>query len=328
MRRRAFIAGAGSAAFWPLAARAQQADAARRIGFLSSYSAQSGGPLMDCFRKELVELGWVEGKNLIIEERWVAGKRDLYAPYAAELVGMKLDVIATSSTPAAQAMKLATRETKTPVVFVNVSDPVTSGIVSSLSRPGGNITGISNYLPATTGKLVGIVKQMLPGAVRVAVLRDPFNAGKTLDMRQLVDSGRALGISVAERGVSTTDDIEQAFRDMSQARPDALIVLLDGVSLPHRDLIVRLAAETRLVTVFQAREFVEAGGLMSYGLNVCAHFRRGAFYVDKVLRGEKPADLPVELPTTFELVINSKTAKALGLSIPTSLLATADEVIE
>ena len=325
MRRRAFITLLGGAATWPLAARAQQSRKLFKIGFLSSYTAEAGKDLVGCFRKGLEELGWIDGKNISIEFRWAQGRAEQYPVLAAELVHLDLDLIAANSTPAAQALQRATRDI--PVVFMSVSDPVASGIVKGLARPEANITGVSNFLPATSGKLLELLKSVAPNATRVVVLRDPDNAGKSLEVRELQASGPVLGLAIEVMDVRNVEEIAGAFAAIRHG-PTALVTLADGVTISNRKQIVELAAKHRLPAIYQVRAFVDAGGLMSYGLNFCQHFRRGARYVDRILKGAKPADLPVELPTTFELIINRIAANAIGVAISESFLMRADEVIE
>jgi putative ABC transport system substrate-binding protein len=326
MRRRQFIALAGGAAAWPLAARAQQSIKLKRIGFISSGSAAGIQPRFVCFMDGLRQFGWIEGQTISIERRWGVGSSEPLAILAEELTRLKLDLIVATGTPAAQVLHRMTRDI--PVVFVMVSDPVASGIVKSLARPGENVTGFSNFLPATTGKLLELIKTIVPAASRIAFLYDPANEGKLLELRELQASAQVLGVALEPRELRTSDDIENAFMAMAKTRPEALIVPSDGVTLGSLRRIVELAATIRLPAIYQTRDFVEAGGLMSYGPNVCQHHRRAASYVDRILKGARPVDLPVELPTTFELLINVKTAKALGLEIPPTLLALADEVIE
>jgi putative ABC transport system substrate-binding protein len=232
----------------------------------------------------------------------------------------------STSTPAAQVMRHTMQQL--PVVFLMVSDPVASGIVKSLARPDGNTTGFSNFLPATTGKLLELIKTAVPAASRVAFIYDSANHGKLLELQELQEVAPALQVTLEPHEMRSDGDVEIVFFEMTQTRPDALIVPSDHRTLNRLQHIVELVARMKLPTIYQTREFVEAGGLMSYGLNVCEHHRRGATYVDKILKGAKPADLPVEQPTTFELVINLKIAKALGITVPPSLLARADEVIE
>jgi len=329
MRRREFIAligGAGAAAASTIAARAERPVKRFRIGFLSSFTADGGKEFIGCFRKGLQELGYIEGKNITIEFRWAEGREERYATLAAELVRLDLDLIACNSTPAALALQHVTR--KIPIVFASVSDPVASGIVASLARPQANITGVSNFLPATTAKLLELLKTAVPSASRFIVIRDPANSGKMLEVQELQAGARKLDVRLEVVDVRDAKDIANALSPGKHQSGSALVVLNDGVTLSNRDRIVQLAAASKLPAIYQPREFVVAGGLMSYGLNFCDHYRRGAAYVDKILKGAKPADLPIELPTTFQLVINLKTAKALGLAVPPTLLARADEVIE
>jgi ABC-type uncharacterized transport system substrate-binding protein len=316
----------GAAAAWPLSTRAQQSSTGKRIGFISSGSAAGLQARFACFMDGLRQFGWIEGQTISVEQRWGVGSSEPLPILAEKLARLKLDLIVATGTPAAQVIQRTTRDI--PVVFIMVSDPVASGIVKSLARPGENVTGFSNFLPATTGKLLELIKTGVPAASRIAFLYDPANEGKLLELRELQASAQVLGVALEPRELRTTEDIESVFTAMAKTRPEALIVPSDGVTLGGLRRIVELAAMIRLPAIYQTREFVEAGGLMSYGLNVCQHHRRAAIYVDKILKGARPVDLPVELPTTFELLINAKTAKALGLEIPATLLALADEVIE
>ena len=295
---------------------------------MSTYSEEGGRELIGCFKTALAKLGWVEGQNVQFEHRWAEGKSDRYVPLATELAAMDLDLLAVNSTPASQAVKKATAGKNVPVVFMSVSDPVESGLVASLRRPGGNMTGVSNFFPATAGKLLDIIKTIVPQLARVVVIRDPANPGKKLDAGEIESAGRSVGVEVLDGSVKNADDIRQVFSSAASLRPDGWIVLVDGVTLSNQHLILDLAQASRLPAIYQVREFVEAGGLVSYGLNFCQHFARAAVYVDKILRGASPSDLPVEQPTEFELVINARTAKALGLEIPPILFAGAAEVLE
>lgn len=326
-RRRDFVKGfIGSGIAWPLKALARQSVRMWRIGFLSSYTREGGKELIACFRKGLEQAGWIEGRTISIEYRWAERHAERYYPLALELVRLNLDVIACNSTPAAQALQRATRDV--PIVFMTVSAPVKSGIVRSLAHPEGNITGVSNYSPATTGKLLQLFKTVVPSLSRVLVLRDPANFGKRIDVRELQTSAPQLGLVLKIIDVRNGKDIERAFSAMGQSDGIGIIALTDGVTLSNRERIVELAKKKRLATMFQTKEFVDAGGLMSYGINFCQHFRRAAAYVDEILKGAKPADLPVELPTTFELVINRGTARGIGLTVPPTILSLADQVIE
>jgi len=328
MKRRDFIGVLGGAAVaWPFAGRAQQPEKVRRIGFLSNFSnAESGKYLISCFVDGLRDLGWADGTHVRIDFRWAEGISDRFSLFAAELVNSKPDLIVVTSTPGTQAVQRATRDI--PVVFMGVSDPVKSAIVASLSRPGGNVTGVSNFLPAISGKLIELLRTVAPSSVRLGVMHNPSNAGKILELKELQEASRTLGVAIVPIEVRSSEEFPAAFSKITRENCNGLIILQEGVTLGSRKQIAEYAAGQHLPTIFQVREFVDVGGLMSYGLNYCQHFRRGATYVDKILRGTRPADLPVELPTKFELVINAKAAKTLGLEISPTLLATADEVIE
>jgi putative ABC transport system substrate-binding protein len=326
MRRRELLKmGGGATVTWPIPAYAQQLSP-KKVGFLSSYTAQAGSELVGCFQNGLTQAGWIEGRDIGLSVRWAEGREDRYAPLAVELTKLDLDVIACNSTPAAQALQRVTRSI--PIVFMSVSEPIESGIVVSLPRPAGNITGVSNYSPAITGKLLELLRSVLPAASRVVVLRDPGNAGKRADVQELQLNASKLGVTLQITDVRSGEDIERAFAASTFVQGTAVIALTDGVTLSNRGRIAELAMQHRTVSIFQTKEFVDAGGLMSYGVNFCQHFRRAAVYVDRILRGAKPADLPVELPTTFELTVNLSTAKAIGLTVPQTVLATADQVIE
>jgi putative tryptophan/tyrosine transport system substrate-binding protein len=327
MKRREFIglAGAACVSVMPFAARAQRSVPAR-VGFLGGSSSPAGQTLFSCFISELRKFGWTEGRDFKLEVRWTEGVVDRYSQYAAELVQLNPDVIVATSTPGAKAAQRAT--TRIPVVFVAVSDPVASGIVGNLARPGGNITGVSNFLPSTSAKLIELLRTAAPDVTRFCVLHNPENAGKMLELQELKIGGQALGVIVEPIEVRSTDDLERLLSNGSHFNCDALITLQEAISFAYRKRIADFAAQKRLPTIFQIREYVEAGGLMSYGLNFCKHYGRAAYYVDRVLKGTAPNDLPIELPTTFELIINSTTAKSLGLALPLTLLARADEMIE
>ncbi len=329
MKRREFIValGLGAVAFVrPFAARAQQGTKIARIGVLSGGTAAGTRERDKCFEEGLHQLGWIEGQNIVIERRWAEGNTARTPALAAEIVRLAPDLIVTSGTPSAQAVQRATSDI--PVVFNMVSDPVASGIVTSLARPNANITGVSNFFPAMISKLLELI-ETASGARRIAVLHDPSNPGKQLDVRMLRESGRALGVAIDPVGLhSSTEDVGAAFAAMEKAPPGALIVLVDSITLSHVQQIVTNAARLRLPAIYQERTFVEAGGLMSYALNYCQHFRRAAAYVDKILKGEKPSNLPIEQPATFQFVVNLKAAKVLGLNLPPTILTFADEVIE
>jgi putative tryptophan/tyrosine transport system substrate-binding protein len=326
MRRREFIglAGAACVSVSPFVARAQRPVPAR-VGFLGGSSSAIGQTLFSCFLSELRKLGWTE-RDFKLEVRWTEGIVERYSQYAAELVRLNPDVIVATSTPGAKAAQRAT--TKIPVVFVAVSDPVASGIVDRLARPGGNITGASNFLPSTSAKLIELLTTAVPNLTRFCVLHNPENAGKMLELQELKTGGQASGAVIVPLEIRSTDDLERLLSTRSHFDCDALITLQEAISFAYRKRIAEFAAQNRLPTIFQIREYVEAGGLMSYGLNFCAHYGRAAYYVDRILKGTPPGDLPVELPTTFELIINLATGKSLGLALPPTLLIRADEVIE
>jgi len=329
--RRAFLAAiAGGLLALPLAARAQQAAKVPRIGFLGINWAASPPNLHEAFRQELRDLGYVEGRNVVFEYRDAEGKVERLPALAAELVALKVDVIVAGPTLAALAARRVTRTL--PIVFIGPSDPVTSGLVSSLARPGGNLTGPSAALsPELVGKCLEQLVQAVPGVSRVAVLWQPGAGVERTERDQLQGAdiaARALGVRLQVVEAGGPADIDRAFSDMTRGRAGALTVLNTVMFLSERKRLVALAAKHRLPALYTFREFVDAGGLMSYGHSQTDLNRRAATYVDKILKGAKPGDLPVEQPTKFDLVINLKTAKALGLTIPQSLLQRADQTIE
>ncbi len=329
MQRRTFLGVvAGGLLAAPLAAEAQQATKVARIGSLLSNRA-ANPHLHEAFGQGLRDLGYVEGRNVAIEIRSAEGKLERLPALAAELVALKVDVIVAGGTLAAVAAKQATKTI--PIVFVAAADPVTSGLVASLASPGGNATGLSLLFPELVGKCLERLKQAVPGVSRVAVLWQPGGVVEGIEKERLKRAevaGLALGVQIQFVGVRSPEDFDRAFSDMTRARAGALTVLPSAMLFVERRRLVDLAAKNRLPAVYPWREFVDAGGLMSYGPNLADLFRRAATYVDRILKGAKPADLPVERPTKFELVINLKTAKALGLTIPPSLLQRADQVIE
>jgi putative ABC transport system substrate-binding protein len=329
MRRREFIALVGSTAVaWPQTASAQQAAKIARIGFLALNMAPSPH-LREAFLQGLRDLGYVEGRNLMIEYRDAEGKPERLPALAAELVALKVDVILAAGEPHALAAKQATKTI--PILFTVAADPVASGLVTSLARPGGNVTGLSSVGPDLVGKRLERLKQAVPGVSRVAVLWQPGAADERTEKDLLKGAdvaARALGVRLQFVEARGPADIDRAFSDMTRAHAGALTVLGSAMFFNERRRLVDLAAKHRLPAVYTTRESVDAGGLMAYGVNFADLFRRAATYVDKILKGAKPGDLPVEQPTKFELVINLKTAKALGLSIPPILIAQADEVIE
>lgn len=312
----------------PLAAEAQQAAKVTRIGHLSTNLAASPH-LRDAFLQELRGLGYFEGRNVVIEYRNAEGKHERLPALVAELVALKVDAIVASGTLAALAAK---QETKTiPIVFSPAGDPVGSGLVASLARPGGNVTGLSAFAPELVGKRLELLKQAVPGIRRVAVLWQPGAFGERTEkdtLKRAEVAARDLGVPLQFVEARGPADFARAFSEMSMARASAVTVLASNMFNNERRRLVDLAAEKRLPAMYSAREIVDAGGLMSYGANLADLNRRAATYVDKILKGAKPGDLPVEQPTKFELVINLRTAKALGLTIPQSVLAHADEVIQ
>jgi len=329
MERRTFLGTLGlSVLAAPLAAEAQQAVKIPRIGFLAVNLAASPH-LPEAFRQGLRDLGYVEGRNVVIEYRETEGKPERFPALAAELVALKVDVILAGGTPHALAAKQATKTI--PIVFASVADPVASGLVTSLARPGGNVTGLSNFAPELVGKRLEQLTQAVPGVSRVAVLWHPGNLGDRTEKEMLKAAdvaARTLGLRLQFVEARGPADIDRAFSDMTRARAGALTVLPSGMFSSERRRLVDLSAKNRLPAVFPFREFAVAGGLMSYGSNQADLLRRAATYVDKILKGAKPANLPVEQPTKFELVINLKTAKALGLTLPPLLLGRADEIIQ
>jgi putative tryptophan/tyrosine transport system substrate-binding protein len=329
MNRRTFITLLGSAAAaWPRAARAQQTAKIPRIGFLVSGLAVNPH-LPEAFRRGLRDLGYVEGRNVVIEYRDAEGKLERFPALAAELVALKVDVIVAGNVPQAMAAMHAT--STLPIVFAAAADPVASGLVTSLARPGGNVTGLSLMFPELVAKWLELLKQAVPGASRVALLWQPGVIGERTERDILMEAeaaARALGVRLQVVEVRGPDDFDRAFSDITKARTDALAVMSTPTFFGERRRLLDLAAKNRLPTAFAYREYLDAGGLIAYGPNVADLYRRTATYVDKILKGAKPAYLPVEQPTKFELVINLKTAKALGLTVSDKLIALADEVIE
>jgi len=311
----------------PLAAEAQQAGKVPRIGWLGGPTRESAEPFVQAFQRGLKDLGWVEGQNIVIEWRFAGGRAERLPDLAAELVRLQPDVIVAPSTPTALAAKNATKTI--PIVTVAGSDPVGLGLVASLARPGGNITGLTSYVTREiAGKQLEVLKATVPKVSRVAVLWNPATPGQALWLRDTEVASLALGVQLLPLEARSLNDFDSAFAAMTTKRAGALLVLGDVMFVTHRIRLADLAAKSRLPTMSTHREYVEAGGLMSYGPINSELFRRAATYVDKILKGAKPADLPVEQPTKFELVINLKTAKALGLTIPSSVRVRADQVIE
>jgi putative tryptophan/tyrosine transport system substrate-binding protein len=328
MERRAFMAMlTGGIVAAPFAAEAQQAAKVARIGYLTPNLAAAPHN-HEAFRQGLRDLGYVEGRNLVIEYRDAEGKFERLPALAAELVALKVDVIVAPNTLGVLAAKQATRTV--PIVFATAGDPVGSGLVTSLARPGGNVTGLSILALELVGKCLELLKQVIPGVSRVAALWQPGALGERTDkdvLKRAESAARALGVRLQFVEARGPENFDRAFSEMTRARAGALTVLGSTMFSTERRRLVALAAKNRLPAVYPWREFVDAGGLMSYGANIADMHRRAATYVDKILKGAKPADLPVEQPTKFELVINLKTAKALGLTIPPSVLGRADEII-
>jgi ABC-type uncharacterized transport system substrate-binding protein len=324
LKRRDFITLFGGAtAAWPLAARAQQA-AIPVIGFLVAGTPLSHGQWVAAFVQRLRELGWIEGRTIAIEYRWGEGRNERFAEIAAEFVRRKVDVIVTSATAAVVAAKQAT--SVIPIVFVT-GDPVGTGLVASLARPGGNATGLSVQQIDLAAKRLELLREVVPGLRRLAILANVGGPAVVLDMREVQATARTLALEVITSEIQRGEDIVPAFEALN-GRADALYVCIDPLVGTHRIRINTLALAARLPTSHGSREYVEAGGLMSYGANFPDLFRRAADFVDKILRGTKPGDIPVEQPTKFDLVINLTTAKVLGLKVPDKLLVAADEVIE
>jgi putative ABC transport system substrate-binding protein len=312
---------------WPIAVRAQQAGKVYLIGYLSYSSPASTTHFVEAFRQGMRELGWIEGQNIIIDYRFAEGQSDRLPNLAADLIRVKADVIVASTTQAAVAAKNATGAI--PIVTTNFGDPVGVGLIAGLPRPGGNITGLSSSVGVDTfGKLLELLKDTVPTVRRVAILSNPDNPSHALAITNVKLAAQALGVELKPLGARGPNELYDAVAAISNERDGALIVLADAVFNVHRVLLADLASKNRLPTMYGIRENVEAGGLISYGPNIRDLFRRAAGYVDKILKGAQPAELPVEQPTKFELVINLKTAKALGLTVPPTLLARADEVIE
>jgi putative tryptophan/tyrosine transport system substrate-binding protein len=324
MRRREFIALlGGAAAAWPLAAGAQPAKVPT-IGFLGA-SPSFEGERVTAFMQRLRELGWIDGRNLTIEYRWGEGRNERYTEAAAEFVRLKVDVIVTAATPSTLAAKQAT--SVIPIVFAAVSDPVGTGLVASLARPGGNITGMANQVIDTVGKKIEFLREVVSDLRRLAIMANVGNPASVLEMGEAQAVARKLGLEVTTSEIRRAEDIAPAFEALRE-RADALYLCPDPLMGTNRTRINILAVGARLPTMHGVREQVEAGGLIFYGPNIPDQFRRVADIVDKILRGTKPADIPVEQPTKFNLIINLTTAKALRLKIPESLLLRADEVIE
>jgi putative ABC transport system substrate-binding protein len=329
MRRREFITLLGAVSAWPVAVRAQQPDKVHRIGFLLFANAGDSAyeTLIEAFRQGLRDIGYVEGRNISIEYRYAGESHDRLAALAAELVRMEVDVIVTHGTPGSLAARQAT--TTIPIVMTTAGDPVGSGLVASLAQPGGNVTGLSLMITDLGGKRLQLLTELVPGLTRAAILSYALNPFNALVVRETQDAALKLRIDLKSIGVRGGGDFDRALAaTAAEQPPGALIVVEDGLTLAKRAQIVAFAAEHRLPAMYGLKEFISAGGLASYGAHFPDLYRRAATYVDKILKGAKPGDLPVEQPTRFEFVVNLRTAEALGLEMPPTLLARADEVIE
>ena len=329
MKRRTFITLLGGAAAWPLAARAQQqGERVKRIGLLMPLAADDpqSQRRVTALVQALQPLGWTDGRNVQIEMRWAAGDPDRFRRYAAELVALAPDVILAGAVSSMVVLQQATRTV--PVVFVQVTDPVGAGFVASLARPGGNATGFTLFEFGIGAKWLELLKLIAPHLTRVAVLRDPTSSTGIGQLAAMQGVAPALGLELSPISVSDAGGIESSVAEFARRPHGGLILVPTAQTLIYRELIMKLAARHRLPTLYPYRYFVTAGGLMCYGPDELEQYRGAAGYIDRILKGEKPADLPVQAPTRYELVINLKTAKALGLEVPSTLLARADEVIE
>jgi putative ABC transport system substrate-binding protein len=328
VRRREFITLLGSsAAAWPLTARAQQSDRMRRIGVLMNTTADADQQAsLTVFLQVLQQLGWTDGRNVRIDARWAGGDAQEIRRHATELAGLVPDVILATGTVAMRPLLQATRTI--PIVFVNVADPVGAGFIDSLARPGGNATGFLQFEYTLSGKWLELLKQIAPTVTRAAVFRDAEVSSGIGQFAVIQSVAPALGVDVGAINVRDADEIERTVATFARSSNGGLILTASALAVVHRELVIALAARYKLPAVYYRRYFVNVGGLISYGYEVDEQYRRAARYVDRILKGEKPADLPVQAPTKYELVINLKTAKALGLDIPATVLARADEVIE
>jgi putative ABC transport system substrate-binding protein len=328
MRRRELLGVLGSAVAWPLVARAQQPERMRRIGVLTGIAADDpeAQARQAAFVQGLAQLGWTDGRNVRIDARWTAGNAANTRKYAAELVALAPDVILVGGGASIGELLRATRSV--PIVFAFVPDPVGSGFVDSLSRPGGNATGFMQFEYSLCGKWLELLKEIAPGVTRAAILWDPAITAGIGQFAVIQSVASSVGVEVRAVNVRDTTEIERAIAAFARAANGGLVVTGSALAAIHRELIVTLAAWHKLPAVYFQRRFVVGGGLISYGANFIDQYRRAAGYVDRILKGEKPADLPVQAPTKYELAINLKTAKALGLTVPPTLLARADEVIE
>jgi len=326
MRRREFIITllGGVAVTWPLAANAQSKTP--RIGFMGNSTAALEANLVDAFREGLREHGYEEGRNIVIEYRWADGKYERFPALVAELIAGNVEVIVTAGTPAALAMKKAT--TTVPLVMVAVGDPVGTGLVPSLARPGANLTGLSSVAPDLEGKRLQLLREVVPALSHVAMFINSLNPFHVSSMRQARAAAQTMGIKLQLHDIRKSEDLDDAFAAIRKERPDAVLILADRVFLHNRERMIDFTKEQRLPNVNAYKELVEVGGLMSYGPSYEDMHKRAAIYVDKILKGAKPADLPIEQPSKFTFIVNLKAAKALGVTVPSQLLGLADELID
>jgi putative ABC transport system substrate-binding protein len=322
MKRRTFIMLLGSAAAWPLDALAQQRDKVWRMGFI----AHGHERFYDALFEGLREYGYEEGRNLIVERRYAHGAAERFKEFAAEMVRLNVDIIVVVTTPAALAVMNATKTI--PIVHPNAIDPLNTGLIASLAHPGGNLTGGAQLTAEVSAKRLAILTRLLPGLPRVAALWNPANPAIVFAWKETQRTARELGITLQSHEVQGSKDFAAAFAAIAEEHPEALLVLQDAVTMQHRNELVDFAIQQHLPSMFQEKEWAKAGGLMSYGENLPSMYRRAAYFVDRIFKGANPADLPVEQAAKFEMVLNLRTAKAIGLAVPDSILALADEVIE
>jgi len=322
MRRRDFITLLGGAAAWPLGALAQHAGKVWRMGFL----AHGHESFYDALFEGLRQYGYEEGKNLVVERRYARGQAERFKDFAAEMVRLNVDAIVVVTTPAALAVMNATRTI--PIVHPNAIDPLSTGLVASLAHPGGNLTGGAQLTAEVSAKRLEILKKIVPGLSRVAALWNPDNSAIVFSWKETQGAARGLGVTLLSHEVKGPPDFPAAFAGIAEEHPEALLVLQDAVTMQHRGEIIDFAIRQRIPSMYQGKEWAEAGGLVSYGEDLAAMYRRAAYFVDRILKGDKPADLPVEQAAKFDMILNLKTAKAIGLTFPDSLLVLADEVIE
>jgi len=325
-RRKVLLAIATTLLAMPLPGETQNARKIYRVGYLGNSSASLEPDLVEAFRQGMRDLGYIEGKNLVIEFRWAEGRYDRFASLVTDLIHLPVDVIVTAGTPGTLAAKNATKTI--PLVIAVSGDAVGSGLIESLARPGGNVTGLTTMVPELEGKRLELLLEILPKLARITVLKNDANPLMAILFRQTAAAAKSSGVALEAVDIRAGDDFVKAFASIAKARPDAIIVLADRFLLAERERILTFTAQQRLAAMYPYREFVERGGLISYSPNYAESFRSAARYVDKILKGAKPADLPVEQPTKFELVVNMKTAKTLGIKIPNSILVRADKVIE